>query len=95
VRQAPNDKEKYFNKRSEAWFMMLEWLKYGKIPQDDELIADLTAPRFTYASNGTYKVESKEETKKRLGRSPDRADSAIAVVQGGKVNKRQYRGYVL
>ena len=81
VRKAPNDKEHYFNKRTEAWFEFAKWLKYGKIPRDLDLIADLTAPRYSYTSDGKLKVESKDEMKKRLGHSPDKADSAIASTQ--------------
>jgi hypothetical protein len=73
--------DKYYNRRTEMWFDAKEWLKEGKLPNDDELIADLTAPLFTYTSKGQYKMESKEETKKRLGRSPDRGDSAVMAIQ--------------
>ncbi len=75
------DSEKYFNRRTELWFDAKEWLKEGKLPNDDELIADLTSPLFTYTSKGQYRMESKEETKKRLGRSPDRGDSAVMAMQ--------------
>lgn len=75
------DSEKYFNRRTEMWFDAKEWLKDGKLPNDDELIADLTAPLYIYTSKGQYKMESKEETKKRLGRSPDRGDSAVMAIQ--------------
>jgi len=69
--------EKYVNRRTEMWFMAREWLKTGRIPNDDRLIRDLTAPRYTYTSQGQYKLESKEETKKRLGRSPDFGDALV------------------
>jgi phage terminase large subunit len=81
--------EQYFNRRTEMWFDTKEWLKDGKLPDDDDLVADLTAPLFTYTSKGQYKMESKEETKKRLGRSPDRADSAILAIQNTKRMKRE------
>ena len=84
VRQSPDNPKLYFNKRTEAWFHFAEWLKYGKIPYDLELFADLTAPQYTYTSDGKYRVESKEETKRRLGRSPDYADSAIASIQSAQ-----------
>jgi hypothetical protein len=81
VRKSPDDKEHYFNKRSESWFRFAEWLKYGKIPRDLELFADLTGPQYSITSDGKLKVESKDETKARLGHSPDKADSAIAATQ--------------
>jgi hypothetical protein len=89
------DSEKYFNRRTEMWFDAKEWLKEGKIPNDDTLIADLTSPLFTYTSKGQYKVESKEETKKRLGHSPDRADSAILAMQNTKRMVYQGVGFTI
>jgi hypothetical protein len=69
--------DKYFNRRTEMWFALRDWLKTGKIPPEDRLIRDLTAPRYTYTSQGQYKLEGKEETKKRLGRSPDFGDALV------------------
>jgi hypothetical protein len=39
------------------------------------LHADLCAAGYSYDSNGAMKIEKKEDIKKRIGRSPDRADS--------------------
>lgn len=44
------------------------------LPDDVELLADLTAPKWTLKTNG-IQVESKEEIKKRIGRSPDKGDA--------------------
>jgi hypothetical protein len=71
------DEKLYANKRTEMWFNFGEWLEYGKIPNDADLIADLTAPQYKYTSKGQYQLEKKEDTKKRLGGSPDRGDSAV------------------
>jgi len=77
------DSKTYYNKRDEMWFDMQRWLATGSLPADDplvdDLIADLTAPRFIYRSDGRYAVESKDELKdpKRLGRSPDLGDGAV------------------
>lgn len=73
--------DKYFNLRAEMWFNMRDWLETGKIPDDDRLIRDLTAPRYSYTSKGQYKMESKDDTKKRLKKSPDFGDSAVLAVQ--------------
>lgn len=77
-----NDPEKYFNVRSEMWFGMKDWLKAGgKLPRGvAKLESELVAPQFEYDAHGRYKVEGKKEIKKRLKRSPDRADGlALAV----------------
>jgi len=48
------------------------------IPDDDELVQELTSLKCKVAnSNGTIKMEEKEEAKKRLGKSPDLADSLM------------------
>jgi hypothetical protein len=46
------------------------------LPDDPELLADLTAPRWELKSNG-IQIEGKPELKKRIGRSPDCADAVI------------------
>lgn len=75
------EKEKFFNRRTELWWNLREWIKSeGVIPNDLNLFADLTSPKFSYTSKGQIKLESKDEIRKRLGRSPDFGDSlAIAL----------------
>jgi hypothetical protein len=46
------------------------------LPPDPELLADLTAPRWTLRTNG-IQIEEKKEIKKRIGRSPDKGEAAI------------------
>lgn len=50
---------------------------------DDVTIAQLTAPKYSFDSAGRVKVEKKEETKKRLGRSPDLADALLLAFYAG------------
>jgi hypothetical protein len=69
--------EDYPNRRSEAWFSFAEQLPVVDLDQDEQLAADLVAPRYRLDSHGRRVVESKAETKKRLGRSPDRADAVL------------------
>jgi phage terminase large subunit len=51
-----------------------EWLESASIPNDPELKADLTALKYSFRG-GLLLMESKDDMKKRLGRSPDRYDS--------------------
>lgn len=67
--------DKYVNRRAEMWAEMRDWLKAGAIPPDPALMADLTTLTYSYNSSGALALEPKEEAKKRLRRSPDRADS--------------------
>lgn len=65
----------YFNKRSEMWFKMSEWIKRGAIlPDMPELQRELTAPQYSF-KNGKLILEPKENIKERLGFSPDLADA--------------------
>ena len=71
----------YMNKRAEIWCKMKNWfLKEPKpsIPNDEDLIASLSAPLFEVNDKGYIQLESKKLIKKRLGRSTDEGD-AVAV----------------
>jgi hypothetical protein len=66
---------RYYNKRSEMWFNMAEWIKRGgSIPDDDSLIKELCSPTYAF-QNGRFLLEPKEQIKKRLGFSPDLCDA--------------------
>jgi phage terminase large subunit len=67
---------RFFNKRAEMWWLMAEWVKAGGAlpPNEPELIAELTTPTYSFKGDAIL-IEPKEEIKKRLGRSPDRADA--------------------
>jgi hypothetical protein len=67
--------------RDRVWFMTRNWLKNGGcLPPDDRLAGELAAPTFGYSPRQRLKVEAKDETKKRLRRSPDRADALCLAV---------------
>ena len=48
------------------------------LPDDDRLIGELAAPKWTVHNGSVIVVESKDEIRKRLGRSTDRADAVIS-----------------
>lgn len=50
---------------------------------DDMTVSQLVAPRFEPDTAGRTKVEKKDETKKRLGRSPDDADALLLAFYTG------------
>lgn len=80
------DKDQYFNLRTEVWFESAKWLANGSLPSDhpliDDLVADLVSPRFKYQSDGKYRLESKKEIKKRRGKSPDLGDGFVLSTMG-------------
>lgn len=71
----------FINLRAEMWWNARELLDPANghdiaLPDDRELLRELTTPRWKVMSSG-IKVESKEELIKRVGRSPDKADAVI------------------
>lgn len=87
---AAKDPNKFVNARAEMWWALREALQAGDLllPDDRKLAADLTNVKFSYDSRGRIKLESKEEIKKRLGRSPDRGD-ALAIANWVRVPRSQ------
>ena len=76
VGESPARTDTYANKRAELWFTLRDWLNGEvELPDHHQLVEDLVAPRFNYRPNGTLGLERKEETAKRLRKSPDFADA--------------------
>lgn len=76
----PSDKEHFYNLRAEMWWYVSKLVldKELPYPQDPELRRQLTNLKYKVInSNGRLQLESKDETRKRLGRSPDRADAFV------------------
>ena len=81
------------NVYSAAWWLLREALDpQGNptlcLPDDDLLIADLTAPGWQVLTGSVIKVEPKEMVKKRLKRSPDAGDAVVSVNWNGGRRKR-------
>lgn len=69
------DDRRYFNKRAEMWFRMADWVKRGgALPDNSTLKKELTTPTY-YFQDGKFRMEEKEQIKKRLGFSPNFADA--------------------
>jgi len=70
--------EQYNNKRSQAWWLTKEEFRLGllAIPDDKELITELITPKWSL-EGGKICVEGKDEIKRRLGFSPNKADSFV------------------
>jgi hypothetical protein len=74
---------RFRNNRSAAWWNLRELLDPSRghricLPRDEQLMVELATPKWKLMEGQPiYVVESKDEIKKRLGRSPDRADAVI------------------
>lgn len=80
----------FVNKRTEIYWRLREALDPSQdggspimLPDDPELLADLTAPTYEVTGNG-IKLEPKDKLKKRIGRSPDKGDAVAMCWAYGK-----------
>ena len=96
VAELPSMQDKYMRLRDELWFLVRGWFESRdvKIIDDEELVAELTTPSFSFMSNGKIKVESKEQMKKKGHKSPDLADAlclTFASRHGFAKSNRNYK----
>jgi hypothetical protein len=96
---------KFVDLRSELWWMARDlskdggWVLHG-MDNANETVAQLTDPHWFTAPQGKIRVESKDETIKRLRRSPDDADALILAfanpssIDGRATVARRRRGAV-
>lgn len=74
------DTFRFKNLRSQMWWHVREQLRHGVLcfeTDDPRLREDLTAPRYTITGDKIITVESKDDIKKRIGRSTDAADAVV------------------
>jgi phage terminase large subunit len=90
VAESTSNKDKFERLRDELWWALREDFQLGNIsiPDDEELIFELSNVKFRVESNGKIKVESKKEMRARGVASPNKAD---ALVLTKYFNDRTYR----
>lgn len=97
--KALESKLPFENMRAETWWRFREALDPDQpggsivaLPPDADLRADLAAPcllPLVLERRGVIQLESKEELRKRLGRSPDRGDAVVMCMsEGGRAIRR-------
>lgn len=79
VGESAIDKERFLNKRAELYWNLREMFIKGEIqiPNDEDLIAQLSSQKFKFTSRGQIQIEAKDEFKKRGMGSPDKADALM------------------
>jgi len=89
VRRTADGKLGFTNKRTEAYWRFREALNPEQpqgspiaLPDDGQLLADLTAPGYELTPNG-IKLETKESVIDRLGRSTNRGDAVVMAWAAG------------
>jgi len=73
----PQDKDKYPNLISEAWFYLASIIKNIQLPMDQGLLMELSTRQWKQDIKGRRCIESKKDYKKRGYKSPDMADACI------------------
>lgn len=69
---------RFYNLRAQMWWDMSQWMKRGSIPNDATLRSQFhgeKCPKYSFDNRGRYKLETKDEMKRRGVDSPDRADA--------------------
>jgi hypothetical protein len=91
--------ERYFNLRSQMWMEAGSKFSDGKVSllsekDDYTMLSQLTSTKFKFA-NGKMQAESKDDIKKRIGNSPDRADALVmglyALSQVERLDAEEYK----
>ncbi len=86
------DELHYYDRRSEMWWNMAQWIKRGgQLPNDPDLAKEI--PRVTYIiQNGKIRLEQKSQMKSRTGVSPDMADSLALTFAVPEARRRRGSG---
>lgn len=88
----------FHNRRAEAWWGLREALdpEYNDdvcLPDDPDLIEELTLPTFRVLTGGKYLIESKDDIRARLGgRSTDSADAVIMALSVERPERARMSG---
>lgn len=79
--KAMREPQNYDRMRDELWANLVRWVREGgALPPDTKLERELHGPEWETQVSGRLKVTSKEDLRKTLGRSPDRADAVCLAV---------------
>jgi len=79
VSESPAMGQTYINLRAELWGKAKAWLEKRdcKLPNNEDLIAELATVRYSFNSSGKMKIESKDDIRRRGLKSPDMADAFV------------------
>lgn len=72
-----HEKNKFYNKRAEMAFDLVDWIRRGgALPHDERLLAALTETTYTHKGDRML-LEPKDQVKVKIGYSPDEMDAAM------------------
>jgi hypothetical protein len=73
------NEKKYYNLRAQMWMEAGDEFGKGCVCLGDDYVlgGQLSSVKYKFTGNGKIQAEAKDDIKKRLGRSPDRADAFV------------------
>jgi hypothetical protein len=80
VGEASTDPKRFPKLRDEIWWTARELIQsraWDLRGLDEDTVAQLSSPKYSIDSSGRVKIEPKDETRARIGRSPDDADAFL------------------
>lgn len=93
VGRAPRDPRRFVRLRDQLWWEIARDLSETRAWDlsgvDEAVLNQLAAPKYQHDSSRRIKVERKEETKARIGRSPDQADALLLAWYAGSVARSE------
>lgn len=93
VAESPAISKRYMRYRDEIWFKGREWFESLDvlIPNDPDLIGQLTTVPYSILSTGKLQVMSKEEMRRLKKPSPDRADSFLLTLAASRYARKTFK----
>jgi hypothetical protein len=74
---APRDRNRFTSVADEMYFTFAEKIDEISIPNDPDLMQELSGRLYDYDKLGRRKIEPKDKYKARVGKSPDKADALV------------------
>jgi hypothetical protein len=92
VAERPSVSDRYMRYRDELWFKGREWFESREcvIPDDGELIGELTTVAYEITSTGKIQVVSKEKMRRDGKPSPDLADAFLLTFAASRYAQRKW-----
>lgn len=86
------EKELYSNMASLMYYRFKKHIEMGgNIPMDEDLLEEIIGREYSYDTTGRILLESKEDLKRRLNRSPDKADACALTFASETLENRYIR----
>ena len=94
VGRPAQDSRHYANLRAEGYWNLRQLFLEGniRIPQDNEMVGQLAAIRYSFNSQGLVVIEGKEDMRRRGVPSPDKADALMLAFLPNKKRRVRFWG---